>query len=200
MSIPDYIPDVETPKKPNSMASQSAPVNNGMPESIQELADAWVRSLPDPITFQQAATECAKVEAFGIKILDWLCSHGTCPPPDVIAPELMAEIRKVRTLKEGFISLTERGYGHVKWPKSDFRYQNMIAICRGMFNQADALVSKTAGQQSTWEKFNPKDYYDKKKKEVDTGFSFWKTALTFGLGILAVGTMADFIKSVKGRD
>jgi hypothetical protein len=199
MDYPDYIPDVEE-------ASIGAPVStNGNAKSgtdsksIRDMAEAWQRSLHSPMSFEDFRNEAAKVKAFGWRMVDFLCSGGTCPPPESLAPELVAQIRKVEVLEEGFDALVSKGVGHVTWLKTDPRYQRFVDICTEVFKQADILMNRVNDGSKQWSNVDPRKFFKNPltKGESD-GFGFWKGAIAVTLGIVAVSTFSDLIKSVRG--
>lgn len=184
-TMSDYYPDVEKPQ------DAQMPRDGMKPTTVKELADAWSKALPDPMTFAYASKAYGQVVSFGWRVVDGICT-GTCPTADVLVPDLYKAIKDAQKLKDGFDVYVKKGAGFIKWPASDPKYQRAKVIGLRVFHEAEKAITNVAKMSDLDLKVLIK------KKEGD--WSFWKGALMVGLGILTISTFSDLVKNLKGKD
>lgn len=183
----DYIPDVEPEIKVKTPGNQ--------PKTIKQLAEAWSKSFPDPMTFRDGEREFGKVVSFGWRVVDSLCSD-TCPPANVLVPDLHKAIKDAEKLRDGFQVLVERGAGNVVWKSEDPRYQRAKTIGLRVFHESDLTVKRAAEEHQQISNLDPRALIKNKAGE----FSFWKGAIAVTLGIVAVATFSDMIRAVRSKE
>jgi hypothetical protein len=186
MDIPDYIPDVEVG------GEESAPSNATPVMSVDKLRDAWASQWTSPAKLIDIRDWMVGVQNFTGQLVDTVADkQGRYPGKDTPAERSFLEsLEKLKTAVDGVNALVDHGYGGVTWLANEKRYQVIKQVGLDVFtatnrwikSKPETLANKIGvpGSQDEWK--------------------FWKGALGVTLGIVAISTFADLVKSIRGRD
>lgn len=184
MDIPDHIPDVEE--------IGNAATSRDTAQSIDKFRDMWTAQWTDTATIDDIRDWMKGVKDFAGLLIDKVAEvQGRYPGNDT--PEERRFINAHKELDiayDGLAALSNRGYGNTVWKSTEPRYQKIKAVGTNLFNSA-----------KFWVKGKPETLSNKLNiPGSKDDWAFWKGALAVTLGIVALSTFTDLIKSLKGRD
>lgn len=196
----DYYPDVEPGSTGAAPESKPPPVGKTS-ETFGQMRAQWEAQFPTELTFAEGVRQFDKLAQFGWTVMDRIC-HGTCPPASVLAPDMYKAIKDAEKIRDGLQVFAKAQGGKIAnqtfTSKPDPKWNKLRSYGLAVFHQAEKLVGKAAKEDEKIKDWSPLPKMPWENNKSD--WTFWKYGIMAVLGIAAVSTFTDLVRTVKGRD